>query len=235
MIISTVPEKPDTHSKFLFYMHGMDVEEGYGDSVELYQKKVEALSKLGFTVITEARPKGTINKFPVDHERYARKVAVGVKKLLEAGVPARNIIVSGYSRGGMITVITSKLVHNSNISYILMAGCIADKGKYREALPYIYEQYIPYLKGRFLSLRDSGDQDFGSCFDYFRRASDQLNYEEVTLSTGKGHNAFREPMNEWLEPISKWIFDLADMDENQRHSRYKIFLPFPRNRRNITK
>lgn len=204
MIISTVPEKPDTNAKYLFYMHGKDIDEGRWGAKKYYQKNVKALSKLGFIVITEARPKGAIKKWPSDHEKYAKKVVNDVNKLLEAGVPARNIIVSGFSRGGTLTVITSIFINNSDIGFIIMAGCVAEDGQYKKGLPFMREQYLPYLKGRFLSLRDSGDEDFGSCFDYFSRASVQLDYKEITLSTGKGHNTFGSPMDEWLEPIAEW-------------------------------
>ncbi len=203
-VISTVPNQPDPSAIYLLYLHGRGIDDGLSGFKKPYRRNVQALSERGFVVISEARPKGAIKKFPQDHEKYAQKVANEVNKLLEAGVPAGNIVVAGYSRGGTIALISSGLIGNSRVKFVIMAGCVAGDGKYKKAIPTILKRHAPKLKGQFLSLRDDGDQDFGSCMDFFKKASAQPEYKEIILSTGKGHRAFREPADVWLKPIVDW-------------------------------
>ena len=203
-VISSPPDIPDPNSQYLFYLHGKGIDEGSSSAQDPYRRTVQALSEQDFIVISEMRRSGVIRKFPDDHEKYASKIADEVKTLLAAGVPASNILVSGYSRGGTLTLMVSGMVDNPDVRFIVMAGCISEHGAYKKALPSIHERYSSRLKGRFLSLRDSGDEDFGSCESHFGRASGPLDYKEVVLSTGKGHLAFHEPAAEWIQPIVEW-------------------------------
>ena len=211
LVVQTVPESPDPTTRYLFYLHGAGMYKGASNAViGAYRSTVRALSKQGFVVVSEARKKGGIKKFPQDHEKYARKIAKEVKKLLDAGVPARNITVSGYSRGGIITLITSGVISNSDVNFGVMAGCISATGDYKKAVPTIQERYSPKLKGSFLSFYDTGDKHFGSCEDYFSKASDGLAYDEIALSTGMGHFTFYAPREEWLRPLTDWASNQAN-------------------------
>lgn len=201
-VIATVPDQPDTTAKYLFYLHGRGIDDGADTSA--YERVVRALSDLGLIVISEARPAGVIKKFPDDHEKYAQKVADSVDKLLAAGVPAGKITVSGYSRGGVLTVIASALIGNPDVRFVVMAGCVASDGKYKRAIPTFHKRYTPKLKGLFLSLRDSEDEDFGSCADFFSKAVPRVKYKEIVLTTGKGHAAFVVPADEWMQPTANW-------------------------------
>lgn len=114
-LLSTAPEKPDPGAVYLFYMHGRGVDDGNRGSAENNQRAVQALSKRDFVVVSEQRRSGVRWKFPDDHEAYARRVVAEVERLLEAGVPAKNILVSGYSRGGMLTLIASALLDRTDL------------------------------------------------------------------------------------------------------------------------
>ncbi len=203
-IVSSAPKKPDANATYLFYLHGSDIDKGKSGSEKLYHKTVKAIAELGFVVISEVRQKGLIKKFPKDHENYAQKVTDEVNGLVSAGVPAGNIIVAGFSRGGVIANISSALIGNPEIRFAIMAGCVSDSGKFGRAIPMFIDRYAKDLKGRFLSLRDDGDDDFGSCAIFFDEASGNLEYKEVVLSTGKGHVTFREPLDDWLKPLADW-------------------------------
>jgi hypothetical protein len=61
------------------------------------------------------------------------------------------------------------------------------------------------LRGRFLSLRDAGDADFGSCAPLFGKATPAPAFDEVTLSTGRGHAAFAGDEIDWIQPIVDWV------------------------------
>lgn len=204
-VVWPAPNEPDPSAKYMFYMHGRNVA-GKSDAENSFRQVVKAIASRGFVVITELRVKGTIKRknWPGDYEKYAKKVATEVNALLERGVPAGNIIVSGYSRGGLLTIITSAILGNPDLNYIIMAGCMSERGAYKQAVPTVHERYSPKLKGRFLSLRDTGDEDFGSCSDYFDKADVRIDYKEVSVTTGNGHQAFYKPMEEWLKPLVEW-------------------------------
>lgn len=204
LIITTPPENPDPKVRYLFYLHGKSIDEGSLSAHAPYKRVVEALSERGFVVVSEMRRSGLIRKFPHDHEKYSKKIANEVNDLLAKGVAAGNVFVSGYSRGGTLTLMISAILDNPNINFIVMAGCISVDGAYKDALPIIHERYSSRLKGHFLSLRESTDEDFGSCQSHFGKGSGPLDYKEVVISTGKGHLAFQEPIVEWIEPIAEW-------------------------------
>ena len=203
-VVPTSPDKPDPSAKYLFYLHGRDVDQGGDRALQAYREVVKALSRRGFLVVSEARPKGSIQRLPQDLEAYARKVASDVGKLLEAGVPALNITVAGYSRGGVITLIASGLIGRTDLTFVVIAGCVSEAGAFREFVPTVSAEYAPKLKGRFLSLRDAADPDFGSCTGYFGKAAALQEQKEITLQTGKGHGAFTQPTGDWVQALVDW-------------------------------
>lgn len=194
----------DREATYLFYMHGQDVDERRRSSEESFHAVTDALSEAGFMVATEIRPKETLRNFPEDHKKYAKHVAKRVKKLMGEGVPASHIIVAGYARGGLLALISSGFINNSRISYVVMAGCPTANGAYKEAVPLIHKNFSPKLRGRFLSMIDKHDNDFGSCEDYFVLSTKHVDAREITLKTGQGHQAFLEPRRAWLQPLKDW-------------------------------
>ena len=82
-ILQHVPDNPDSTKRYLFYLHGLLVEEagirpksqehGYYE----YELILEALAKEGFTVISEVREKGTQIK------PYAENIASRLKNSLQ--------------------------------------------------------------------------------------------------------------------------------------------------------
>lgn len=65
-------------------------------------------------------------------------------------------------------------------------------------------RYAEKLKGRFLSLVDESDADFGSCAPYFAKAIEKPVTAETILQTGKGHLFFNEPSDAWVRPLAQW-------------------------------
>lgn len=101
-IFQHVPDNPESTKRYLFYLHGLIVEEaGIRPQSEEhgfyeYQLILEELAQEGFIVISEAREKGTQVK------PYAEKVASQIKKLLANRVLPEHITVLGASKGGII-------------------------------------------------------------------------------------------------------------------------------------
>src|SRR5262245_29152115 len=116
-ILKEPPQTPDTKVKYLFYLHGRLIEEKgirptdpqYG--VYEYEQILDTFKQFGFTVISEARPKGT------DVKDYASKTVNQVQGLLNAGVPPYQITVVGASKGAVIAMVASTLLRNREVKF----------------------------------------------------------------------------------------------------------------------
>jgi len=194
-ILPHVPEVCEISASYLFYLHGLIVEEagirpksadhGYYE----YELILEELAKRGFTVISEPRPKGTQVK------AYAAQVVDQIKWLLASNVPAGNITVVGASKGGVIGAYVSAMLGDANINYVLLAGlfekCLVD----------------PELKlhGRVLSIHDSADTLSIVPDQYFQRSQGLGQFEKIVLDLDLGHGVIYKPYQEWLEPLCRWV------------------------------
>lgn len=112
-VISEVPSKPDTSAKFIFYLHG-SVEEDEG-STEKYETALEAIADYSDIVISEVRG-------DADPNTYAKKLKGQVNVLISEGVPAKNITISGFSKGSIITLAAAGAIQNPDVNYVLLAG-----------------------------------------------------------------------------------------------------------------
>ena len=190
-VISDVPQKPDTDGKYIFYLHG-SVEEEEG-STEKYETAIEAIAENSATVISEVRG-------DTDPNTYAEKLKSQVNILISKGVPAKNITVSGFSKGSIIALASAGVINNSDVNYVLLAGC-------SENLNQKYGVDATKAVGRILSIYDSGDEKFESCAGIVK-ASDKLKFDETDLDSGKGHKVFRIPKEKfielWRDPLVDW-------------------------------
>ena len=191
-IISDVPEEPGASEKYIFYLHG-SAEESDGEN-EKYQAAVDAIAEANATVITKIRG-------DTDPNVYAAELQKQINHLLNKGVTAKNITVTGFSKGAIISLAVAGMMNNAKINYILLAGCSAE----------LNEKYTidtSNLSGRILSLYDSDDDKFGSCEEIIRPSS-KIVYEETDLESGKGHKLFRIPkekfISQWRDPLIEWV------------------------------
>lgn len=194
-ILKDVPAEIDTKARYLFYLHGLIIEnEGprpvsprFG--VYEYAEILESFRDRGFVVISEARPKGT------EPEKYAAKVAAQVGVLLKAGVPPGNITVVGASRGGGIAMMASTLLKNRRVKFVIMAAC----GDFD-----VYKRFGVDLWGEILSIYDSSDDIAGTCTDFFNKSTGVSKRKEIVLRLGLGHGILYRPLKEWVEPAAEW-------------------------------
>lgn len=198
-VLADLPAVINPNSKYIFFLHGRIVEHkgvSFAKSNEYgfyeYKKILDSLAKHNFIVVSEARGDDTKIK------PYAKKIAGQVKTLIDNGVPAGNITVAGFSKGGKITLVSSSLIGDENINYVVLAGCI------RKAKKFI-SKFSLDLKGRVLSIVDYKDDIFSSCKDMFNSSTGGLKHEEIILKEGSGHGVFYTPNNKWIEPMLKWI------------------------------
>lgn len=204
-VTNSLPDAPDKAARYLIYLHGSGIDRtGVDRARENFRGNARGLADHGFSVIAEVRPQGAIRKVPEDLDAYARKIAAQVENLLKAQVPARNITIVGYSRGGAIALMVSGFVGNPEVGYVILAGCVSEGGAFKQFVPMLLSDYATKLKGRFLSLVDEADPDFSSCSTYFSKAPEKPDQKETILRTGKGHVLFSDPLDVWIRPVAEW-------------------------------
>lgn len=190
-----IPESVDPNAKYLFYLHGMIVEnEGIRPTsprfgVYEYEQILDTLSGKGFTVISEARPRGTIVT------EYAAKLVGQINKLLKAGVAPESITVVGASRGGGIAIAASSQLRNRDVNFVIMAAC----GDFD-----IYKTFRTDLWGNVLSIYDYKDT-VSSCQPFFDKSTTGLKrHREIVVKLGVGHGLLYRPLKEWIDPVVEW-------------------------------
>jgi hypothetical protein len=194
-LFKEVPDKIDPHAYYLFYLHGRIIEEqgprptSPQHGVYEYQEILDAFASRGFTVISEARPKGT------DAQQYAAKVVTQIKALLKAGVKPRQITVVGASKGGGIAMATSTLLKNREVNFAILAAC----GDFDQ-----YKKFPPDLWGNVLSIWDYKDEGLGSCRKFFDQSKGLNQRKEIELKLGLGHGILYKPLKEWIDPVVEW-------------------------------
>jgi len=198
-VLQDLPKTINPNSKYIFFLHGDIIENKGVASAKSkkygfyeYKKILNAIAKHELVVISEVRDDDTKIK------PYTKKMAAQVNALIEKGVPAKNITVSGFSKGGKITLVTSSLLGNKDINYVVLAGCS------RKSREFINEFNLD-LKGRVLSIVDYNDDTFSSCDDMFNNSSGGLEHKEIILREGSGHGVFYTPNEKWIEPMINWI------------------------------
>ena len=186
----------------LFYLHGGLVEQQGLPAFHPrhgryeYEKIIHAFEEKGFIVHHKVRSLG-----PPEH--HAEGLARQVRALIQNGVSAQNIVIAGFSKGGVIALMASAKLAEPQIRFVLMAACGEQifQGNYSRMV----EQTGPQLKGKFLSIYDSSDQSAQSCSAFFGRAGGQLQTRETVLHTGLGHGLFFSPKKEWMNIMMPWI------------------------------
>ncbi len=197
--LESIPEVVDISKQYLFYLHGAIVERGDLSPTHpkfgLYDMPAirQALVSEGTVLISDHRAQGT------KPMAYAQDLAKDVETLIAAGVPAKNITISGFSKGGMISILTSSILKNSEVNFVFMASCNR----------WSFENDAIKVVGRILSLYETTDTIGLSCAPLIAKSPDVTAYKQIPLSTGKQHGAFYLPTDEWVQPLKEWSRDQA--------------------------
>lgn len=197
--LESIPEVVDTSKQYLFYLHGAIVERGDLSPTHpkfgLYDMPAirQALVSEGTILISDHRAQGT------KPMAYAQDVAKDIETLIAAGVPAQNITVSGFSKGGMITILTSSILKNSQVNFVFMASCNR----------WSFDNDAIKVVGRILSLYETSDTIGLSCAPLIAKSPDARDYKQIPLNTGKQHGAFYTPIDAWVQPLKAWPKSVA--------------------------
>ncbi len=193
-VLSGLPDSPDPDHRYVIYLHNLWLENRgpgvphpeFGDYE--FEKILQALAESDLTVIGEVRPRGA------DPHATAKRVAEQVTTLQNAGVPADQITVVGFSKGGAIAILASALIADDEVNFVFLAAC----GSWLDSTPNL----VP--RGRLLSIREDSDDIVGSCDRLFARAPPAAERREIVLSFGGGHGAFFRPHASWIRPVLRW-------------------------------
>jgi len=194
-ISSSIPKKIKKSEMYMFYVHGRIIEEQGIHAVHPeygayeYLAILDSLSKYGYNVISNVRPKNA------DEHIYADKLTKQIDTLLKAGVPGEHIFVVGASKGSYITLLASEKLMNTKINFALLGACYADQDLGEGKLK---------LCGNFLSFYETSDTWCISCTKLFENQDCVSKFQEVELSTNKGHGVLYKPYSEWITPLMNW-------------------------------
>jgi hypothetical protein len=193
-IYDRFPDSIHSSERYVIYSHGFIVE---GDdpkpiSPKYGQYDFPAIKQAlfnggGFNLIAYQRPKST-------DDSYADTLQLWVRRLLAAGVNQSRITLVGFSRGAQLTALASNGLASAGVNTALLAIC--EDGEVAHAPGLI-------LGGNLLSIYETSD-DLGSCGKLAAR-SHLRSFKEVSISTGKKHGAFFQPLPEWIRPLKAWI------------------------------
>ena len=180
--------------RYVIYSHGLIVEGSdpkpvspkYGQ-YDFPAIKQSLFKDGGFNLIAYQRPKSA-------DDSYADTLKSWVHRLLDAGVAPGRITLVGFSRGAQLTALASNGLASTGINTALMAIC--ENGEVSHAPGLI-------LGGNLLSIYETSDE-LGSCGKLAAR-SHLKSFKEVSISTGKKHGAFFQPLPEWIAPLKAWI------------------------------
>lgn len=189
------PPAPDKSEHYVFYLHGLILENAGPRPVSPefgvydYPAILDALQGPDTKIIAAQRASGT-GSF-----EFAGRVVGQIQTLLAAGVPPGNITVVGFSKGGAITLYISSFLRQPDVRYVILAGC----GDWLSELPQLR------LTGKVLSIIEASDTLASSCAALAKRAPEPQAFNEIVLSTGKGHGTFFVPRPVWVNPTREWI------------------------------
>ncbi|MCR4377951.1 MAG: alpha/beta hydrolase [Rhodospirillales bacterium] len=200
-VLQEPPRVPDPAAYYLFHMHGSWLEDhaeneanrAYG--IYRYGDTLKAFEEQGFVVISEKR------SGPVKNRQYVSKLAQQVHALLSAGVPPGHITVSGFSKGGAMTLEAGAALRNPEIKFVVLSGC--GIGNFSKGYRQFLERGASKMQGRFLSIYDYRDTDGGTCAAAFDKAG-LSDTQEIVLQQGSGHGVFYKPLAEWINPLTAW-------------------------------
>jgi hypothetical protein len=195
-LYSAFPDVIRPNERYVIYSHGLIVEGTDPQPVHpefgVYDFPAiqSALFKGGgFNLIAEQRPQNT------DIASYTTRLEGWVRKLLDAGVPARRITLVGFSRGSHLTAYVSARLRTTGIHTALLGACVEGD---------IPNNGVPLqLGGNLLSVFETTDTVL-TCTQLAAH-SRLTSFKEVSITTGKKHGAFFQPRVEWLEPLKAWI------------------------------
>lgn len=202
LILLAMSSQSVSAQQYIFYLHGMIVENQGADAESpyfgayRYYDILDTFRKAGFTVMSEVRKPNT------DIKEYAGIVATQINRLLKKGIEPQNVTVIGASKGALIAMEVSSVLQNKAMNFVFLAAC--NDGNF---------QHFPNLTyyGNILSIFEKSDDIGGSCISFKERSGTNINhYKEIEINTGLQHGFLFRPLPEWTLPSINWANGMYD-------------------------
>jgi pimeloyl-ACP methyl ester carboxylesterase len=191
----------ETPPRRLIYLHGRIVQVqqsarpqhprfGYYE----LEKILAAFRERGFVVSGEIRPKSASVGDSAD------KLVAQVQRLLDSGVPGRNITVLGGSMGAGIALVASTRLQNADVRFALLGICLS------QGVAQIQAAGGKAPSGHLLSIREASDESTANCSAWRSEPASPwpLVVREMVLDTGLSHGFLYRPLPEWVNPVVEW-------------------------------
>ncbi len=189
---AVAPTPTDVH---IIYLHGR-LAEGAGPRPVHpefgrydYPGILEALGSRGAKVWARQRPAKTNTR------AHAGEVVALIEALIEDGVPERQIVVVGFSKGGAIAFYVSSALQRPTVRFAILAACSA----WLERAPEVK------LTANVFSIFEQSDELAGTCGALRGRSAVITKFRELELTTGLRHGAFYRPRVDWVRPLLEWV------------------------------
>lgn len=196
LLLPSMDSSAASNHKYVFYLHGMIVENMGAEAVSpyfgayAYQAILDTFRKAGFTVMSEVRPPDT------DVKLYADKIAGQINDLLKNGIAGKDITVIGASKGALIAMHVSSILKNGQLNFVFLAAC--NDGNY-EAYPDLQ------FYGNILSVYERSDDIGSSCYRFKEKSVKTMaHYKEIEINTGLQHGFLFRPLPQWTVPAIEW-------------------------------
>ena len=193
-IFENFPREIKSNEQYVFYSHGLIVEGQNPMPINPrwgmynFPEIKTALSDDSYNLIAYHRPKGT------DPRDFANKLADNANSLINKGVKPENITFIGFSRGGAITVLTSNFLASDKVNFVILAGCSK----------FVKNNSELEVFGNIFSVFETSD-GVGSCQFLIDRSKKVKTFKEISITTGKEHGAFYNPLPERIIPVKMWL------------------------------
>jgi hypothetical protein len=184
-------------TKHIFYIHGRIIEQQGKNAVSEQFGKYEFDGIIHSLKVENAIVHSEVRTSNVDVEMYATTISKQIDSLIKSGVKPIDITVIGASKGAIIASTISNLNTNA-INYVFLAG----NNDYQEM------NSDWKFHGQVLCIYDSSDEIAGKNYDYWKNKENfTTKFEQIELKTNLGHGFIYKPLNVWIEPTKKWIFE----------------------------
>ncbi|MBL4679131.1 MAG: hypothetical protein JKY88_00220 [Pseudomonadales bacterium] len=190
-ILDHFPEQLNEESKYIIYLHGRIIEDKgirpTHPKFGVYEFEALAISfaKAGYTVIRQVRKANT------KPQQYADYVSKQLRRYRSQSNTELNLV--GFSKGGVITLLVSSQMNDTDIRYAILAACWQSITK-RDM----------DLSGHILSLHDLSDS-VASCQPLADKSNKIVDFHVRTFDTGKSHGLFFKPYPTWQKPLFEWL------------------------------
>lgn len=129
-----------------------------------------------------------------DPTEAAKDVVALIRAELAAGRKPSNVKVIGASKGGVIAMVASTMLAESDVRWVVIGGCSAGPLK----------TFAPKLTGHVLSIYEDSDTIGGPCPENDALSAATTRFNQIRTQTGLDHGFLFSANAVWVTPATDW-------------------------------